>query len=165
MKRSSGGDDCDGVEFATRKTTRDDRFQTFDGVTCEQLQNPDVVPRADARATPRGERRAEFHECGRQLPVAVHRRVIERGGLLFQSAQEVEWVEYLLCGLVRAWVRSDHGAVADDIDTINVALHADGAERPPSRGTVAVAIELYRLVLVHLGRLNDARIKRMLGER
>ncbi len=60
---------------------RDDGLETLDGVVREQLQHADVVPRADARPEPRDEGHPQLGERGRELPVAVHRRVIQSRGL------------------------------------------------------------------------------------
>jgi len=125
------------------------------------LQHADVVPGADARPEARDEGRTQIGEHAREWPVAVDRRVIERGRPAFQRPQEVERVEDLLPALVTAKVGGDRGAVADDFDAIDVALDRDGAERPPARDAVAVAIELDRLVLVHRPGLGHARVERV----
>jgi hypothetical protein len=81
MRAPGGGGDGGGVEFATHEATRDDGREPLDGMVGEELQHADVVPRADARTESPDECRTQLGERGGQLPVAVHRRVIESGGL------------------------------------------------------------------------------------
>lgn len=127
----------------------------------ERLQHADVLPGAGAgsepflrRPTQRGERRGK-------RPVAVDRRVIERGRLAFQNSQEVRQIEDLLGSAVAPDVRRHDGPVAGHFDAIDVPLHGHGAEGPATRRAVTVAVEPGRLVLVHLGGLNHAVIEAM----
>ena len=57
-------------------------------------------------------------EHGGQLPVAIHRRVIESRRPAFQSPQEVERVEDLLPAGVAASVRGDRPPVTDNLDRV-----------------------------------------------
>ncbi len=146
---------------AARQALDDGAFHAFDGVVGERLQHADVLLGAGAETEPflqgstqRGERRGK-------RPVAVDRRVIERGRLAFQNSQEVQRIEHLLGAAVAPGVRRHDGPVAGHFDAIDVPLHGHGAEGPATRHAVAVAVEPSRLVLVHLGGLNHAIVEAM----
>lgn len=119
------------------------------------------MTRADTQSESLNQLPTQFTEDARELPVTHNRCVIECRGLVFQNAQEMKGIEYPLRTVVTAGVRGDGGSLADNLDAINVALHAHGAERPSSGHAVAVAVESHRLILVHLRRLQDTRIERM----
>src|SRR5207244_3170287 len=118
-----------------------------------------VVPGADTGAETLDEGRTQRGEHRWQSPVAVHGSVVECRRLAFQNPQEVERIEDLLAVLVAPRVRGERGAVADDLDAVDVALDTDGAECPPAWHAVAVAVELHRLILVHYGGPGHARIE------
>src|ERR1044071_7388301 len=120
-----------GVEFPTRQAVRDDGGHAVDRVEGEQLQHADVVPGSRVDSEPTFEGSTELGEAGRQLPVAVHRRVIESGRLAFQRPQEVKGIEDLLPAGVTASVRGDHGPITDYLDAVDVPLHTHAAEGPP----------------------------------
>ena len=118
------------------------------------------MPRPGRYSQSLGESRAQLGEHGRQLPVAVHRCVIERGRLVQQRAQEVKGIEDLLATAVTSDVAGDDSAVTDHFDAIHIPLHTHLSEREPAWHAVTVAVEPGGLVLVHLGRLNHACIER-----
>jgi len=131
----------------------------LDGVRCQQLQNADVVVCSVTHAESLDERPTKLSEHTRQLPVAVHRSVIESGRFAFQSRQEMKRIEDLLPTPVTANVSGDCGSVTDHFNAVDVPLHAHGSERPPTRHAVTVAVEANGLVLVHLAWLDHTRIE------
>src|SRR5580658_7554440 len=72
-------------------------------------------------------------------------------------------IEDLLPSLIGAEVCGDGRSFTDHFDAVHISLHTHWPKRPSTRHTVAVAIESDRLVLVHLARLDDARIEAMTG--
>jgi hypothetical protein len=96
----------------------------------------------------------------RQLPAAKDRGVVQCRGLAIQRLQIVLRIQTLLVPAIRPRMLSDHLAAGDDRDVVHVALDGDGLKRRRARRAVAVVVETHGLVLVHLGRLEDARIER-----
>jgi len=68
-------------------------------------------------------------------------------------------IEALLVLAIRARMPGDHLAGSHDLDVVHVALDRHRLEGGRARRAVAVAVEAHGLVLVHLGRLADARIE------
>jgi len=110
---------------------------------------------------PLSERSAKVREHGGQLPVAIHRSVIECGRSVIQRPYEMKRIEDVLATLVTPRVRGNDRSITDHVHAVDIPLHAHGAERPPTRHAVTVPIEPCGLVLVHLGRLDHARIEPM----
>jgi hypothetical protein len=53
----------------------------------------------------------------------------------------------------------DHLAVGDHLDVVHVALDRHCLKGGRARRAVAIVVESHGLVLVHLGRLKNARIE------
>jgi hypothetical protein len=98
-------------------------------------------------------------ECRRQLPAAQHRRVIQRRRPTPQRRQVVQRVQDLLVAAIAAGVARHHLARGHHLDVVDVPLDRHGAEGVRPRHAVAVAVELDRLILVYLGRLEDAGVE------
>jgi hypothetical protein len=93
------------------------------------------------------------------LPAAEDVGVIQRCRLAVERLQVVLRIEALLVLAIRARVLGQHLAVGHDLDVVHVALDRHRLEGGRARHAVAVAVEANGLVLVHLGRLADARIE------
>lgn len=65
-------------------------FDQVHGEAAEELQHADVMAGTNCDHEPGFEVAAEVGECGRELPVAVDRRVVERGGFAFQNHQKLQ---------------------------------------------------------------------------
>jgi hypothetical protein len=126
----------------------------------EQLQDADVLPGPGLYTQSLGKSGTQLGKHGRQLPVAIHRCVIESGRLVQQRAQEVKGIEDLLATAVTSDVGGDDSAVPDHFDAIDIPLHTHLSEREPAWDAITVAVEPGGLVLVHQGRLNHTRIER-----
>lgn len=105
-----------------------------------------------------------FHQSCREDD-SVDRRVIERRRPTRQNVQIMRGIEDLLLPSIRARMAGRDLAGSDDLDVRDVALDRYGLESVDARHAVAVIVELHRLVLVHLGRLHDARIEGVLRHR
>ena len=76
------------------------------GMIGQQLQDPCEPPRAGHCAMVLFQLGSELGEAGWQLPVPVHRSMVQRAGLAAQCRKVVEWIEdqgVESCG-DRAWV-------------------------------------------------------------
>jgi hypothetical protein len=102
----------------------------------------------------------QFGKERRQLPAAKDRGVVQCRGLAVQPLQVVLRIQTLLVPTIRPRMLSDHLARGHDFDVVHVALDRDGLKSRTARCAVTVVVETHGLVLVHLGRLVDARIKR-----
>jgi hypothetical protein len=72
-----------GIEAATRQTTGNRVLHRFDGVVGQQLQHADVMSRSQARSVLLVQKTPQSVKDTWQLPVAIHRSVIESAGLAF----------------------------------------------------------------------------------
>ena len=104
----------------------------------EQLQDANEVSHPGPRAEPLFEFGPQLGERGRQLPVAVHRRVIEGRGLPLQNHEKMSRIEDFFVRPVTPLMRGDHPRVGDDLHVVDEALDGHGAEGPASRHAVAV---------------------------
>jgi hypothetical protein len=73
-------------------------------------------------------------------------------------------VEDLFAVPIRPDMPGNDLVAGHDLDTVDVALDCHGLKGERARHTVAIAVEASGLILVHLGRLADARIERVLGQ-
>ena len=71
----------------------------------------------------------------------------------------MERIEDLLALAVTAWLAGNALAVRDNFDVFDISLDRHLAKGPGTRHAVVVVIEADGLILVHLGRLHDARIE------
>jgi hypothetical protein len=76
----SGGNER-GIEITGRQATGDNRLHAIDGIVGQQLQHTDVLSRSQARSEPSFQRTPESRKDTWQLPVAIHRCVIESARL------------------------------------------------------------------------------------
>lgn len=125
----------------------------------QQLHDADVLLDAAPRAVLLLQVGAQLGKQRRQLPAAKDIGVVQRPRLAIERPQIMLRIEALLVRAIRPWVPGDHLAVGDDLDVLHVALDRHRPEGGRARRAVAVVVEAYRLVLVHLGRLEDARIE------
>jgi hypothetical protein len=87
--------------------------------------------------------------------------MIERRRLAAQADQIMEWIEDLLALAVTAWMAGDALAFGHDLNMFDVRLDRHLAKGVGARHAVIVVVEADRLILVHLARLLNARIKGM----
>ncbi len=109
--------------------------------------------------------RPQFAEQRRQLPAAKNIGVIERRWSPLQRAQIMVRIEDLLVFAVAARMRGDDLAAAHDVDPLDVGLDRHDLKCCRARHAVTVVVEANHLVLVGFGRLHDARIEALLGQR
>lgn len=103
---------------------------------------------------------AQLAKERRQLPALEDRGMVQRRRLALERRQVVVRIEALLVRAVRARMPGKLLAVGPhERDVLHVALDRHGLEGGRARRAVAIAVEAHRLVLVHLGRLEDARIE------
>jgi hypothetical protein len=117
----------------------------------QELQDPDELPHAGPRPEHLLQDAAKVRKRRGQLPVAVHRGVIQRRRLAFRRDQIMQGIEHRLAVAVTALVAGHHLARGHDREVLDVALHGHGPERPAARHPVGVVVEAHGLILVHLG--------------
>jgi hypothetical protein len=96
----------------------------------------------------------------RQLPAPENIGVVQRCGLAVQCFQVVLRIEALLVLPIRPGMPGDHLAAGHHLDVVHVAFDRHDLKGGRARRAVAVVVEADGLVLVHLGRLEDAGIER-----
>jgi hypothetical protein len=114
---------------------------------------------ATARAVLLLQSSTQFGKERWQLPAAKDVRVVQRRRLAVERLQVVLRIEALLVRPIRPRMPGDHLAVGDHLDVVHVALDRHRLKCRRARRAVAVVVEAHRLVLVHLGRLEDTRIE------
>jgi hypothetical protein len=130
----------------------------------QELQHADVVLAAAVGPVLTLQCCPQFAERRRQLPAPEDVGVIQRCRPALQRAEVVLRVEDLLVLAVAARVRRNHLTAEHDVDALHVALDRHRLEGGRARHAVAVVVEAGHLVLVHLGRLADARVEGALGK-
>jgi hypothetical protein len=145
------------------------RLAPFDGplhrlgrLLRQQLHDADVVLDAAARSVLLLQSGTQLGKERWQLPAAKDVRVVQRRRLAVERLQVVLRIEALLVRAIQPRMPGDHLAVGDHFDVVHVALDRHRLKGGGARRAVAVVVESHRLVLVHLGRLEDTRIE---GER
>jgi hypothetical protein len=157
----------DGFNVVARFTAAhlDHTLHLVDGVIVQQMQDANEMLDTPLRAMLLLQSVAQLAENGRQLPAAEDVGMIERRRPVLQRAQIMLRVEDLLVFPVGTGVRSDDLAAQHHGDALDV--HLDGHRLKSGRAghAVTVVVEAHHLILVHLGRLDDARIEAVLGQR
>jgi hypothetical protein len=136
-----------------------------DGVVFQQLQDADEVLDAAVRAVLLLQSVAQFAKDRRQLPAAEDIGVIERRWLELQSFQIMLRIEDLLVFPVGTRVRRDDLAAQHHVDALDIGLDRHRLKSGGARHAVTVIVQAHHLILVDLGRLNDARIEARFGQR
>lgn len=143
----------------------DGRLHPRDRMLRQQLEHPHVLPDSRPDSVPLLQTVPKFLERSRQLPVAVHVRVIQRRRSTAQGRQVMPWIENLLSPLVAPRMLGHDRLVEHDLHPLDVALHRHRLKGTMTRDAVGDVVEAGELVLVDLRRLADAGIEPMLGER
>lgn len=125
----------------------------------QQLQDADVLPYAAPGTMSLFQPHPEFPEHRRQLPVAVHVRVIQGGRSAAERHQVMQRIENLVAGVVAAPMRRHNLIPVNDLDAVNVAFDRHGLERDGARDAVAHLVEPHELVLVDFRRPANAGVK------
>lgn len=125
----------------------------------QQTHHADVLLDAAARPMLPFQVGPQLGKQGRQLPAAEEVGVVQRRRLALQRLQIMVRIEALFALAIRARVPGHHLAAGHDRDVVHVALDGHCLKRGRARHAVAVVVEAYGLVFVHLGRLADARIE------
>jgi hypothetical protein len=147
-----------GIMFAD-PTQVDGPFDLGHRILGQALQHADVLP-CPARGTVLCfEVLPQLAKNGRQLPAAVDVGVIQRRRLPAKTDQIMERIEDLLALTIAARMAGDALAIRNDLDVFDVSLDRHLAKGPGTRHAVVIVIEADGLILVHLGRLHDARIE------
>jgi hypothetical protein len=153
----------DGLHVVARFATAhlNDTLHLVEGMVVEQLQDTHVLLDTAARAVLFLQGFPEFAEEGRQLPAAKDVGMIQRCRPVLQGPQVVVGIEDLLVVAVRTRMRGDHLAAQHDVEVVDGGFDANRLERRRPRHAVAVIVETHHLVLISLGGLKDAWVKRM----
>lgn len=130
----------------------------------EQVQDTHVVLDAAARAVLPLQGGAQLLEDGRQLPAAKDLGMVQRRRPTPQRVQVVPRLDDLFVAPIRARVAGDDLALTNHVEALDVDLDGHGLEGGAARHAVAVGVEADHLVLVHLGRLHEARIEGIRGQ-
>jgi hypothetical protein len=131
----------------------------------QQLQHPHVLPNARARTVPFFQPLTKFAEDLRQLPIAIHVRMIQSRRTPLQCGQIVQRIKHIVTGVITAKMGRDHRIVEYDLDMIDIALDRHRLKRRVTRHAVVHVVEPRELVLIDLRRLPDAGIEPLLGQR
>lgn len=130
----------------------------------EQVQDTHVVLDAAARTVLPLQGNTQFVENGRQLPATEDLGMVQRRRPTPQRVQVVPRLDDLLVAPIRARVAGDDLALTNHVEALDVDLDGHGLEGGAARHAVAVGVEADHLVLVHLGRLHEARIEGIRGQ-
>lgn len=142
----------------------DGALDLVDRVLVEQLQHAHVVLGAALRSMLPFQRLTQVAENGGQMPATQDRSMIERRRPALQRIDVMRRIEDLFVPAVTARMRRDHLGAEHHVDAFDVRFDRHGLKRRRTRHAVAIGVEAHHLVLVRLGRLNDARIERTLGK-
>jgi hypothetical protein len=103
--------------------------------------------------------RPQLTEDGRQVPAAEDVGVIERCRPALQRRQVVLRIKDLFVLRVRAGMRGNHLAAEHHVDAPDVGFDRHSLKGGTARHAIAVVVEADHLVLVGLGRLDQARVE------
>lgn len=137
----------------------DGPFNLGHAILGQALQHADVLPRPARGTVLCFEVLPQLAKNGRQLPAAVNVGVIERRRFPAKADQVMERIEDLLALAIAARMAGDALAVRDHLDVFDISLDRHLAKGPGTRHAVIIVIEANGLILVHLGRLHNARIE------
>ena len=126
----------------------------------QQLHDTNVVLDTASRSMLFLQIGAQFGKQRRQLPATEDVGVVQCGRLAVQGFQVVLRIEALLVLPIRPRMAGNHLAAGHHLDVVQVALDRHRLKGGRARRAVAVAVEAYRLVLVHFARLEDAGVER-----
>lgn len=144
---------CDGAALL------DGPLHLGDHMVFEELQDAGVLLEAAAGAVLPLQGGAQLLEQWRQLPAAEDVGMVQRRGPALQRAQVVLRVKDLLLPVVTARVRGHDLAPQHHVDPLDIQLDGHGLEGGGAGHAIAVVVAADHLVLVHLGRLHDARVE------
>lgn len=131
-------------------------------MTGQQLQHTHVLTHPGTAAVTFLQPFAEFVEHGRQLPVAVHVRVVQCGRPTLQCDQIVPWIEHLIARGITPLMSGDDCVLMHNLDVIHIALDRHRLERAGTRHAVTHIVEPRELILVDFRFLTHTGIERML---
>ena len=81
-----------GADYPGAAAVLDGLTHALQGMFTKELQDPHITPHAGRRAVVLFQLGTKHGEAGRQLPVAVHWRMVECSGLAFQRREIVDWI-------------------------------------------------------------------------
>jgi hypothetical protein len=140
-------------------TSGDHLADVFDAMVFQQLQDADEVAHAAGRTVLLLQRGPQVAEQRWQLPAPEDVGMVEGRRPPLQSAQIMLRVEDVLVLGIRARMRRDDLAAEHHGDVVHIGLHGHGLEGRRPRHAVTVVVVAHRLVLVGLGRLDDAGVE------
>jgi hypothetical protein len=152
------------VEAGRAATTLDRLLHRVEGMLVEQVQDADVVLHAAPRTVLPLQGDPEFVEDGRQMPASKHVGMVQCRRPASQGVQVMPRIEDLLVFVIRTRVRGNHLAAQHHVHTLDVGLDRHRLEGGAARHAVTIGVQANHLVLVHLGRLRQARIEGNPGE-
>jgi hypothetical protein len=147
------------IEAAGAPALLDGPLHGAERMLVEQVQDTHVVLDAAARTVLPFQGGAQLLEDGRQPPAAKDLGMVQRRRPTPQRVQVVPRLDDLLVTPIRARVAGDDLALTNHVQAVDVGLERHGLEGGAARHAVAVGVEADHLVLVHLGRLHEARIE------
>lgn len=150
------------VETGFGAALLDDALHGVDRVLRQQLQHADVLLGAAARTVLSLQRLPQFVEHLRQLPAAKDVGVVQRRRPAFEAVQIVLRKQDLLVPPVGARVRGNHLASQHYVDALDVNFDRYLLEGGGPGDAIAIGVATHLLVLIDLGRLIEAGIKRVL---
>lgn len=154
-----GGNDLIGMHCRLFATLVDRLLDHLHGILGQQLQDPNVLPRAAGEPVAGLEVGPQLLEAGRQGPLIEHEGVIQGRRTATEDRQIVPGFDDPFVPGIAALMAGNDAGAADDLDPIHIGLDRYGLEGPTPRHAVAVRLEPHRLVLVDLRRLGYERIE------
>jgi hypothetical protein len=154
--------DCFDVEARFGPALFDGPLHLLRSMLLQQLQDADVMFGPVARPMLPLQRLTQFAEHGGQLPAAENMGVVQSRRAALQAVEIVLRIEDLLVPAVAAWVRGDDLTAQHNVNPLDVHLDRHRLKSGRTRHAVTIGLVADHLILVDLGRLKDAGIKRLL---
>ena len=125
----------------------------------QQPEDANVLPHAGHRAMPHLQPGAQFVKDRRQLPLAIHVRVVQSRRPAGQRDQIMHRIKDLIAGVVAATMSGHDRFAIDNLDPVDIRLDGHGAKGDVTRDAVAHFVESHELILVDLRRFANAGVK------
>jgi len=138
---------------------------SFQGMVSQQHQDLDELPRAGVLAQPLLQGGTQCGEYRRQLPVPIHRRVIQARRLAGQSHQIMQWIQLGSPRIVTPRMCGHPPPPAHDLHAIHIGFQCQCLKRSLMRHAVRDLVKPNCLQLVRLRLTRETRLEPPLGQR
>ena len=139
--------------------------QSFQGMVSQEHQNLDELPRSGVLTQSLLQRGTQCGKYRGQLPVPIHRRVIQARRLAGQSHQIMQWIQLGLPRIVTPRMRGHTHPSAHDLHAIDIGLQRQCLKRSLMRYAVRDFVKPHCLQLVRLRLAHETGLEPSLGQR